>query len=47
MPSAISYHIHFRALEDICRLNETFGAESVPILVEKMPAPSLHAVVGF
>ena len=37
-PSAISYHTHFRTLEDICRLSEIFGAQSVPILVEKCPA---------
>jgi len=36
-PSAVSYHTHFRTLEEVCRLSETFGAQSVPILVRKCP----------
>ena len=36
-PSAISYHTHFRTLEEVCRLSETFGEQSVPILVRKCP----------
>ena len=37
-PSAVSYHTHFRTLEEVCRLSETFGEQSVPILVCKCPA---------
>ena len=35
--SAVSYHTHFRTLEEVCRLSETFGAQSVPILIRKCP----------
>ena len=34
---ALSYHHHLRALEPLCQLMQTYGRESIPILLRKHP----------
>ena len=34
---ALSYHHHLRSLEPLCRLMQTYGSKSIPILLHKHP----------
>ena len=36
-PEALSYHYHLRSLEPLCRLMQTYGSKSIPILLHKHP----------
>ena len=36
-PEAVSYHYHLRSLEPLCRLMQTYGSKSIPILLHKHP----------
>ena len=36
-PEALSYHYHLRSLEPLCRLMQTYGSKSIPILLNKHP----------
>ena len=36
-PEALSYHYHLRSLEPLCRLMQTYGNKSIPILLNKHP----------
>lgn len=36
-PEALSYHYHLRSLEPLCRLMQTYGSKSIPILLKKHP----------
>ena len=36
-PEALSYHYHLRSLEPLCRLMQTYGSKSIPILLRKHP----------
>lgn len=36
-PEALSYHHHLRSLEPLCRLLQTYGGKSIPILLCKHP----------
>ena len=36
-PEALSYHDHLRSLEPLCRLMQTYGNKSIPILLNKHP----------
>ena len=36
-PEALSYHYHLRSLEPLCRLMQTYGSESIPILLNRHP----------
>lgn len=36
-PQALSYHHHLRALEPLCQLMQTYGNQSIPILLRKHP----------
>ena len=36
-PEALSHHHHLRALEPLCRLMQTYGSRSIPILLRKHP----------
>ena len=36
-PEALSYHHHLRSLEPLCRLMQTYGNKSIPILLNKHP----------
>lgn len=42
-PEALSYHYHLRSLEPLCRLMQTYGNKSIPILLNKHP--ELEAVL--
>ena len=37
VPEALSYHHHLRSLEPLCRLMQTYGNKSIPILLHKHP----------
>lgn len=36
-PEALSYHYHLRSLEPLCRLMQTYGSKSIPILLNRHP----------
>ena len=36
-PEALSHHHHLRSLEPLCRLMQTYGHKSIPILLKKHP----------
>ena len=36
-PEALSHHHHLRSLEPLCRLMQTYGRKSIPILLQKHP----------
>ena len=36
-PEALSYHYHLRSLEPLCRLMQTYGSKSIPVLLRKHP----------
>ena len=36
-PEALSHHNHLRSLEPLCRLMQTYGSMSIPILLKKHP----------
>ncbi|MYA23489.1 MAG: glycosyltransferase, partial [Gemmatimonadetes bacterium] len=36
-PEALSHHNHLRSLEPLCRLMQTYGNKSIPILLNKHP----------
>ena len=36
-PEALSHHHHLRAFEPLCRLMQTYGKQSIPILLRKHP----------
>ena len=36
-PEALSHHNHLRSLEPLCRLMQTYGNKSIPILLKKHP----------
>ena len=36
-PEALSHHHHLRSLEPLCRLMQTYGRKSIPILLNKHP----------
>ncbi len=36
-PEALSHHNHLRSLEPLCRLLQTYGSKSIPILLKKHP----------
>ena len=36
-PEALSHHNHLRSLEPLCRLMQTYGSKSIPVLLKKHP----------